>query len=270
MPARHDTQIERRRALVGPATIAYEVAGAGPPLVLVHGLSGSSRWWARNVGPLARRFRVYVVDLIGFGASRGPHPFVLSEAAGLLARWMEQIGVERAGVVGHSMGGFIAAELAADFPALVERLVLVDAAALPFNHSYLRHTFNLAHQVRDLPLSFLPLLFADALLAGPLTIARAARQLLTTDIRPKLARIQAPVLLVWGERDHIVPPALGRQLHQALARGTLVLIQSAGHNPMWDCPAAFNRVVLDFLAADAPSAGGMRQVDCRSVGRDSI
>ncbi len=269
MSSRHDIRVERRRTQVGTVPIAYEVAGAGAPLVLVHGLSGSSRWWARNIGPLARRFRVYVVDLIGFGASRGRHPFILSEAAGLLARWMDQIGVARASVVGHSMGGFIAAELAADFPAQVERLVLVDAAALPFNYSYLRHTFNLAHQVRELPLSFLPVLFTDALLAGPITIAQAAHQLLTTDIRPKLARIQAPTLLVWGERDHIVPPALGRQLCQALTTGALVVIQSAGHNPMWDCPPAFNRVVLDFLAGDAPPAEGMRLVDCRSAGQTS-
>src|SRR5262245_44334445 len=130
--------IEHRRAQVGPAVIHYQVAGAGEPLVLVHGLSGSSRWWGRNIGALARHFQVYMIDLIGFGASRNRHPFVLAEAAGHLIRWMDQLGIARASFVGHSMGGFISAELAADAPARVERLVLVDAAAMPFEPSYLR------------------------------------------------------------------------------------------------------------------------------------
>src|SRR5581483_1554615 len=116
---------ERRRIAVGPATIAYEVAGSGPPVVLLHGLSGSSRWWRRNIGALAPHRRVYIVDLIGFGASRGQARFVLAEAAGTLMRWLDLLGLARASLVGHSMGGLIAAELAADAPDRVDRLVLV-------------------------------------------------------------------------------------------------------------------------------------------------
>ena len=261
-------RIERRQARVGPAEIYYQVAGAGDPLVLVHGLSGSSRWWARNITALAGHFRVYVVDLIGFGASRR-HPFVLSEAAGHLIRWMDQLGIERASIVGHSMGGFIAAELAADFPDRTGRLVLVDAAALPNARGYLRHTLDLVRQVQHLPFSFLPVLFGDALRAGPATLWSAAHQLLTTDIRPKLARIQAPALVIWGEYDMLVPLELGRQLCRHLATEELVVIKSAGHNPMWDCPKAFNRVTLEFLNRNksdvvAPVAGAQRQikVDC--------
>ncbi|HEV2127707.1 MAG TPA: alpha/beta fold hydrolase, partial [Thermomicrobiales bacterium] len=78
-----------------------------------------------------------------FGESRGPNPFVLSEAAGYLAGWMDRLGIEQADIVGHSMGGFIAAELAADFPNRVARLVLVDAAVLPFGEGYLRHLTGL-------------------------------------------------------------------------------------------------------------------------------
>ena len=77
--------IQHRTARVGSALIHYQVAGAGQPLVLIHGLSGSSRWWSRNIEALARHFRLYVVDLVGFGASRNGHPFVLAEAAGYLA-----------------------------------------------------------------------------------------------------------------------------------------------------------------------------------------
>src|SRR3954451_4790444 len=98
-------QLERRRAKIGPATIAYEVAGAGPPVVLVHGLSGSSRWWRRNIGALTPHRRVYVVDLIGFGASRARYPFALPEAASYLIGWLDRLELDRVSLVGHSMGG---------------------------------------------------------------------------------------------------------------------------------------------------------------------
>src|SRR4051794_39932286 len=149
-------RLERRRAEIRSATIAYEVAGAGPPVVLVHGLSGSTRWWRRNIGALTPHQRVYVVDLIGFGASRARHPFALSEAASFLARWLDHLGLERVSVVGHSMGGLIAAELAADAPDRVDRLVLVDPAALPFETGLVAHAISLVHELRYISPSFLP------------------------------------------------------------------------------------------------------------------
>ena len=97
--------IERRRVRLGGAWLAYEVAGAGPPVVLVHGLSGSTRWWARTIGSLAERLRVHAVDLVGFGRSRGRQRFVLGEAASCLVGWMDLLAIDRASFVGHSMGG---------------------------------------------------------------------------------------------------------------------------------------------------------------------
>src|SRR5829696_7802544 len=148
-------RLERRRAKIGLATIAYQVAGSGPPVVLVHGLSGSSRWWRRNIGALTPHRRVYVVDLIGFGASRARHPFALAEAAGYLAQLLDQLELARVSLVGHSMGGLIAAELAADAPERVDRLVLVDPAALPLDTHLLTHAFSLLHELRTISPSFL-------------------------------------------------------------------------------------------------------------------
>ena len=250
-------EIERRRIQIDSVPIAYEVAGVGPSVVLVHGLSGSGRWWARNVGHLSQRFRVHVVDLLGFGGSRG-RPFVLAEAAAYLGAWMDRLNLPRARVVGHSMGGFIAADLAAGFPDRVERLVLVDAAALPFDASHLRRPGGLARVARRLPLSFLPILATDALRAGPVTIARATRELLRSDLRPRLATIAAPTLVVWGEHDTLVPCEVGEQLARVLPDGRLVVIPRAGHNPMWDQPDEFNRVVTDFLVGDLASRDSAR------------
>jgi pimeloyl-ACP methyl ester carboxylesterase len=242
---------ERRRIAVGAATIAYEVIGSGPPVVLLHGLSGSSRWWRRNIGPLAHYRCVYIVDLIGFGASRGRSRFVLAEAAGTLIHWLDLLGLARVSLVGHSMGGLIAAELAADAPGRVDRLVLVDPAALPFDPRLRTHAFRLLRELRYLSPSFLPVLLTDALRAGPATLWRATAALLGADLRPKLAQIRARTLLIWGEHDALVPLASAELLGQYLRYEELVVIEGAGHVPMWDRPQVFNGVLLDFLLAES-------------------
>lgn len=242
-------KIERRHAQVDSTRIYYQVAGAGQPLVLVHGLSGSTRWWAHNIAPLAQHFRVHVIDLIGFGRTRSRRPFALSEAAEALVNWMAHIGIERASFIGHSMGGFIGTDLAADFPERVERLVLVGAAGLPFNYRYLQHALGLVRTLRYLPLSFVPILVTDASRAGLIPILKAAREILSTNLQHKLSRVHAPTLLIWGEHDSIVPLEKGQQLSQALPDAELIVL-NAGHIPMWERPDEFNRLVIEFLRED--------------------
>jgi pimeloyl-ACP methyl ester carboxylesterase len=240
---------ELQRTSVGAARITSQVMGSGPPLVLIHGLSGSAHWWRRNTAALARHFRVYAVDLIGFGGSHGRQAFVLDEAAEYLAGWCAQLGIERASFAGHSMGGYIAADLAASAPGLVDRLVLVDAAVLPLGRGYVQHALGLAGALRFTPPSFLPVLVRDSLRAGLWTVVGAARQLLASDITVKLSAIRASTLLVWGEHDPLVPLEVGWRLLEALPESRLEIIAGAGHNPMWDRPEEFNRLVLQFLGA---------------------
>lgn len=243
------------RIRLGPHAVHYEEGGDGPPLVLVHGLSGSSRWWRFNVPRLRQHFHLYVVDLAGFGRSRGR--LVLREAAAFLTRWMDHVGLPQAAFVGHSMGGVITADLAACHPERVSRLVLVDAAVLLFERSYLRNAWGVLRAAHRLPLDFWPVLVRDAYQAGPRTIVRAAYELVSTDMGPRLAHVAAPTLVVWGARDTAVPLALGERLVAALPDATLKVLPGAGHNPMWDRPEAFNEAVVSFLlpepsGADAP------------------
>jgi pimeloyl-ACP methyl ester carboxylesterase len=240
-------QTERRHVQIGAATLYSEICGAGHPVLLIHGLAASARWWARNVPALARCCRVYAVDLPGFGRSRAQR-FVLREAAGLLVRWMDALGLARASVVGHSMGGFIGAHLAAQFPERVERLVLVDAAALPLDRPSRRDAWRMLRGLRHLPLSLVPRFGLDLLRAGPWTTVDALRQLLRADIRAALARIEAPTLILWGERDATLPLAVGRRLLEHLPQATFLVIGGAGHCPMWERPAAVNRALIRFLA----------------------
>jgi pimeloyl-ACP methyl ester carboxylesterase len=247
---------ERRRDAVGGGAIAYEVAGSGSPLVLVHGLSASARWWSRNVPGLARHFRVYAIDLIGFGGSAARGRFVLAEAARRLAAWMAETGVGPAAVVGHSMGGLVAAELAADAPELVDRLVLTAAVGLPFGHGYPRQLLGMARAFARLPPSLLPVFLGDTLRSGLVTNWQAAHELLAIDASEMLGRVRSPALVVWGGRDTVVPLRVGERLVEALADARLAVIPRAGHAPMWERPAEFNRLLVEFLAEGDTQTSG--------------
>lgn len=227
--------------------IYYETVGAGPPLILVHGLGGSRRWWRKNLEALAAHFTVYTVDLIGFGKSRDGHRFVLNEAADALYEWLNALGLEHVTLIGHSMGGRIGAELAVDHPGSVERLVLIDSPVLPFGHGTIRQLWGMFEALLIAPIDLLRVLIVDTLHTGPITTLRIGRELLHTDIAKKLAQLQLPTLIIWGERDTIVPKRIGEELAAQLGQERFVLLRGAGHVPMWERPAAFNRAVLGFL-----------------------
>jgi len=237
---------------VGEHPVRYEVAGeAGEPVVMVHGLSGSTRWWARNLPALARHYRLYLVDLPGFGAMRRlGRQFVLAEAALWLSEWMRAVGLERAHLVGHSMGGYVAIRLAAGRPELVGRLVLVASAGTPTGRSMLGHLVPLLLAARYATPTFLPVLARDTLRMGPTTLWRAARDLLAEDVRKDLRRIEAPTLLLWGENDPLVPPAVGGLLRQEIPDSRLLVLEAAGHVPMFDRSRKFDAALLAFLAGE--------------------
>lgn len=239
---------EVRSVEIDGLRLAYTVSGSGPAAVLIHGLAGSGRWWDPVVPDLARDHTVHVLDLVGFGAS-ARQPFVLEGAATQIARFMDMLGIGRALVVGHSMGGLIAAELAADRPDLVERLVLVDACGLPFRQSLVQHAVNLVRSTLTASPSFLALSLVDTLRAGPLTLVRATRAVLRSDLSSRLARIEAPTLVLWGEHDPLIPADTGRALARALANGSFAIVEGAGHSPMWERPERFSRRLRSFMRA---------------------
>ncbi len=251
-----ETRIElsRREVRVRGYPARYEVAGEGEPVVLVHGLSGSTRWWSRNVGALSEHYRVYLVNLPGFGVGRRAGPrFVLAEATSWLLAWMEAVGLERAHLVGHSMGGYLSLRLAASRPEVVRRLVLVDPAGMPTGRTMLGHLVPLLQAARHGSPRFLPVLVRDALYAGPFTLLLAARDLLAEDVREDLRSVEAPTLLVWGEKDPLIPPSVGDLMQAEISGSSLLVIEGAGHNPMFDRPDEFDAALLDFLGGEKVS-----------------
>jgi pimeloyl-ACP methyl ester carboxylesterase len=239
--------------------VQYLVAGKGEPVVLVHGLAGSTHWWLRNLRVLARRYRVYALDLPGFGAMGWQAPdgrsrFVLAEAASWVRAWMRAVGLRQAHLVGHSMGGYIAMRLAARHPELVRRLALVAPAGMPMGRSLLGKAWPLLLAAARTAPTFLPVLAYDALRAGPLTLARAGYELLAQDVREEAQRIQAPTLLLWGRRDPLVPPALGEALRLHIPNARLLYLERAGHVPMYERAPQFNTALLGFLDGAAVGA----------------
>lgn len=245
----------RRRMAVGNYTIHWLESGdADEVLILLHGLSGSGRWWARNVPGLAQKHRVMIPDLVGYGRT----PLVgrvpsLPRMADLLASWVGVLGLEAVDVAGHSMGGQVAIHFAAHHPERVRRLVLVDAAGIPRPVTP-RHVARFAMEIAPLwrwgDPSFLPTIVGDAWTAGPRTLLRSISHIVRDDVRPLLGSIRAPTLVVWGEGDTWVPLRHALQLRRAIPDASLVVLRGAAHMPMVDRPEAFNRLVLRFLEGE--------------------
>ncbi len=242
-------RIARRQVRVNGYPVRFKVAGAGEPVILVHGLSGSTEWWRRNVEPLARRYRVYLVDLPGFGAMRRAHFRVgLDEATSWLQRWMEAIGLRRAHLIGHSMGGYICLRLAALRPDMVHRLVLAAPAVMTLSRSLVNHVVPLVQTTLRASPHFVLTMTYDAVRAGPLTLVRTAHDLVHRELRrDELSAVQAPTLLVWGEGDQMVPAAIGMALRQRIPTARLHIVKDGGHVPMFDQAHEFNTAVLAFL-----------------------
>jgi pimeloyl-ACP methyl ester carboxylesterase len=229
-------------------SLAYEVSGSGPPLILLHGLSGSGRWWSRNVPVFSRSFRTYSVDLPGFGESRGVRWSRLDDIADRIADWLVAEGQSRAHIAGHSLGGAVAARLAARHPDRVHRLVLVDAAIRPHETRTIARPAHAMHTISRGLSGFAPLLVRDLLRCHPRSAVAATIDALQTDWEPYLRQIEAPTLVVWGERDAITPLTVGHQIAAVVPGARLITLAEAGHNPMWERPEAFNAEVLGFLA----------------------
>ncbi|MFN8473354.1 MAG: alpha/beta fold hydrolase [Anaerolineae bacterium] len=248
-------KLDYRRVKLGDAVINYAVAGAGHPIILIHGLAGSHRWWQRTVQAFARQGRVYSIDLVGFGESRGDVGFDLEEGARYIAQWMEYLDLRAATVIGHSMGGYIAAELAADYPDKVAILILVDAATTPLGVNLVRNAMSMAQEARRAPLTLLPTFFDDVRRAGFRTIWQAGMQLCTADIRPKLARIQQPTLLVWGEKDMLTPISFAHSLVRIMPNARLVTLDGCGHAPHWERAEEFTDIILAFIKSHRRKSG---------------
>lgn len=259
--------------LVGDVNV--RVDGRGTPVVLVHGFGSSIAWWNRIAPALARRHRVIRVDLIGHGGSAAPDTgYAMEQQARAVARVLRRLGVRRAAVVGHSMGGNVVTSLAEQFPRLVERVAIIDSAPStrepyasdlgPLAQLYLAPIAGqLLHRIRTdgavrngvdrafAPGFAYPDRFLDDIRRLPYTAFRRSRDKGDEyrDEEPlhrRLGALRKPVLVIWGERDAIAPP-VALDLYRRVRGARVEAIPDAGHTPMYERPRATIRALRPFL-----------------------
>jgi pimeloyl-ACP methyl ester carboxylesterase len=264
------------------ARVRFVEAGSGPPLLLVHGYLWSRLVWDDVLPLLARRFRVIVPDLPGFGDSEKPPParyaYGFDAFAESLVDLVAALGLGRVSVCGHSMGGAVALTLAANHPDMVDKLILCDPCVYPspsdamtrvatipvlgpivFKQIYGRAMFrkffreNVYASAAAVPGARIEQLF-DTFNGPAAREAAYATMLATLDTRALVAsvpRVTAPTLVAWGRGDRSVPVAHGRRLARELRRARFEVFE-CGHSPPEECPDAFADVTTAFLA----DAGG--------------
>ena len=274
--------IEEQRIEVEGLPTRYLVAGEGPPLLLLHALGESAFDWRWVLPDLASTHRVYAPDLPGFGESAKPlGDYSPSFFARFVAAFLDALEVERAAVVGNSLGGLVALRLALSEPSRVEALGLVDSAGLGREVNYaLRHPTlpgqgELAIAWGKTPLGAtgrawlrVPLLFArpECVPAEWLEEQQRLTQLpgfleavvsalrAHIDLRgqrevllEKLPQLQMPTLIIWGSSDQIFPESQAKEAVSRLERGTLELVPECGHLPHIERPDDFLAALNPFL-----------------------
>jgi len=260
--------------------------------VLVHGLGASAEIWSGNLAALSSRFRVYAPDLPGFGRTGKPGWMDYSPAAysRFVREFMAALGIGRAALVGHSLGGGVALRVILDEPERVERLVLVSSAGLGrdvslplrvaslpwfdrvffkpslavFIHFLHRLVYDPAAITPEFARMYYEMFFQPGSVRTFTGILRAiatlrgARPGVLEDIRRGLATITVPALILWGRQDRILPVSQGVDAAGRIPGARLHIFERCGHMPNIEYPGEFNRILIDFLAEDRPKAKGER------------
>lgn len=253
--------------MAGP--LICEEAGAGEPaLVLVHGYLGSSRHWARQLETLSCHRRVIAVNLAGFGASAhlAPPATIAGHAAAVLDT-LSGLGIERFDLLGHSMGGMIAQQMAATAPGRIDRLILYGTGAMgvmpdrfePIETSRRRlMTEGLEATVRRIAASWFeagtdaagyPLCVDEGLRAAPQAALAAFAAWEGWDGRAALAGLDMPTLVLGGDGDRSYPWEQTERLWRGIAGARLAIVPGCAHAVHLEKPAIFDALVEDFLAS---------------------
>ena len=284
--------------------VCFRTLGEGPPLVLIHGITSSSECWGPVIPALAARHTVIAPDLMGHGASAKPTgDYSLGAFASLVRDLLLALGHERATIVGHSLGGGVAMQFSYQFPERVERLALVSsgglgrevhlllrAAALPGADFVLpvitsnrvlgagRGIGGVLQRLRIAPGGDLALLAEgfgsldnrgsrEAFLHTVRAVIDSSGQRVSAYDRLGLAT-RIPSLIVWGERDSIIPVDHGKAAHAAMPHSRFEVFPGAGHLPHHADPERFAAILTSFCRETEPAQGSTAELPPRAPGGD--
>jgi len=219
-------------------SIHYKCSGEGPPVLLIHG--GGNDWheWIKNFTFISQSYRVYAIDLPGFGLSQTPNTEVSrSWSIVFLKDFLDKLGIKSVHLIGHSMGAMMALVFTAQHPEMVNKLVLIDAGGLgniSLTGRLLLSIFRITDQWQGKK-------------RGPKYLIKPMEEWRVVDALPK---IKARMLIVWGQRDLYLPVSQAKLLHASIPNSQLFIFPHCGHAPQRECPAQFNNLVMQFLASE--------------------
>lgn len=277
---------ERRISLFGVST-RYVTAGSGRPVVLLHALGEDASQWSAVVHALAPRYRLYALDLPGFAYGDRPPRYTAAWFASFVAAFLEEVAREEAAVVGNSLGGLVALKLAFTERDRVAALVLVASVGLgvevspllqlptiPFlgevGRLWTQNPLGMAHLLvsrsvllfgdpRQVPLHWIvqqaTLVRRPGFVDGVLAALRAHVDLRGQNdvVVDELPRLDLPTLVVWGDRDRVIPVAHARRAAERLPQASLTVLAGCGHLPSVEQPRSFTEALQDFLEGPYPS-----------------
>jgi pimeloyl-ACP methyl ester carboxylesterase len=269
--------------------VIYRVAGSGPPIVLVHGMLNSSSHWREVALNLAGDYTVIAPDLIGHGDSAAPRgDYSLGAHAASIRDLLAAVGIDRATIVGHSLGGGVAMQFFYQFPQRVERLALISSGGLGHDVSPMLRTAALPGISALLSLTIRPRVLAALRQTGDRlrlrgapagvylqALARALRPLESAGAREAFLqtlravidvhgqRVSAtdrlyllesiPTMIVWGERDNTIPLLHGRRAQEAIPGSVLQTLPDAAHFPHLEDPDGLSKVLREFMRSTEPA-----------------
>ena len=251
--------------------VHYEVYGSGRPVVLLHGWLGSWALWRETIKALGQEFRTYALDFWGFGESGDKREsFAVSDYMALVHQFMDRLGIVRAPLVGHSMGGTVSLGVALDHPAMVTRVAVIGSpingaslniflklAGYPFVGATVRSRVGFpllraalrpaAYFMAKDAAGLWKMLVRDIDQTTAQSFFESIGTLRTTDLRSRLGELKMPVMGIYGRRDVIVNPDQHAVLAAGVPHAQVMLRPDSGHFTMLDEPEFFVNAVRDFL-----------------------
>ncbi len=249
--------------------VHYETYGSGAPVILLHGWLGSWGLWRPTMEALGGHYRCYALDFWGFGESgKKRDSYAVSDFMALVAQFMEALGIEKAPLVGHSMGGTTALGTAIRTPERVTKVcvigspivgtslaLLLQLAGVPWIGSLVRRLPGAlklgvrlyAPRVTRRPKEWYPVIARDISATSAASFFSSIGSLRRTDLRPRLHEVLVPTLGIYGMRDVIVHPKQYEPLQAGVHQACVAVMSHSGHFPMLDEPEAYLAHVKSFL-----------------------